>query len=151
MVSIDRLGLGTNDVRRARDTFIVVAEVFEEPHEELSDDYIVRLLNDPAFWVLTAHEDGEILGGLTAHTIPLTRLEERELFLFDIAVRPEHHRRGIGRQLIDALLELGSAEGIGTMFVAVDNEDIEALDFYRGTGGSPAPVTIFDYQRPSST
>jgi len=31
------------------------------------------------------------------------------------------------------------------MFVAADNQDLHALDFYRAMGGEPSPVTIFSF------
>ncbi|MBL8214149.1 MAG: GNAT family N-acetyltransferase [Bryobacterales bacterium] len=140
---VERLTL--SDLQRARELFLLIADVFETERRPLGDAYLVRLLARPEFWALTISVDGRMVGGLTAHTLPLTRIEEWEIFLYDIAVLPEYQRRGLGRQLVEALREQAAAEGITTIWVPADNEDTHALDFYQALGGEPAPVTIFTF------
>ena len=134
-----------NEIERARELFLMVAEVFETERMPLSDAYLARLLGRPEFWAFAAWSDGRMIGGLTAHTLPLTRVEEWEVFLYDIAVMPEYQRRGVGRRLVEALREQAAAEGITTVWVPADNEDTHALDFYQALGGEAAPVTIFTF------
>lgn len=55
------------------------------------------------------------------------------------------HCRGVGRQLMSTLRSQAAGQGIRVVFVAADNEDTHALDFYRALGGVPAPVTIFSF------
>lgn len=137
--------LGAAQLEQARALFVLIADVFEMDAGALSDDYVQRLMRRDDFWALAAVQDGRLVGGLTAYTLPLTRAEIRELFLYDIAVLPECHRQGIGRMLVAALRAHAAAEGITVMFVAADEEDTQALDFYRAIGGSPSPVTIFTF------
>jgi len=67
------------------------------------------------------------------------------VFLYDIAVSESHQRRGIGRELVDTLLDGAQAEGVNTVFVPADNDDAHALDFYRALNGVPLAVTMFDF------
>lgn len=89
--------------------------------------------------------EGHVVGGITAFLLPLTRLEQREMFVYDIAVRVEWQRKGIGRALVNTLRQAASAEGIAEGFVLADNEDTHALDFYRALGASATPVTSFSF------
>ena len=139
-----RLGTGERDL--ARRLFLMMADVFGEPGERLSDDYLDRLLGRQDFWAIAACHGDEIIGGLTAHSLAMTKAERTELFIFDVAVRPEHQRRGVGRRLVTALQEMGAKVGIGLVFVAADNDDAHALDFYRALGGAPTPVTMFTFE-----
>jgi len=66
-----------------------------------------------------------------------------EIFIYDIAVRSDYRRKGIGRCLVTALCEQASAVGIQEVFVSAHNDDVHALDFYRALGGMPSPVTMF--------
>ncbi len=134
------------DIEMARRLFLLMAEVFEEPTEPLGDSYIEQLLNRPEFWAMAAVVDDQLVGGVTAHAIPMTTSESSELFVYDIAVRADVQRQGIGRALMTALRAAATAEGIGDMFVPADNEDTHALDFYRGLGGVPTPVTFFTFE-----
>ena len=137
--------LTVDDVELARALFATMARVFGMDAEVLSDGYLARLLDRGDFWALAASVDGQLVGGLTAHTLPLTRAEVSEVFIYDIAVMPDWQRRGIGRQLMSTLRSQAAAAGITVVFVPADDEDTHALDFYRALGGVPAPVTIFTF------
>lgn len=137
--------LTSDDRELARDMIITMAKVFDEPYDFVSDAYLGKLLSRADFWAIAALVDGEIAGGLTAYTLPMTRTETSEVFIYDIAVREDHQRKGIGRLLIAALLEEARAEGIEVLFVPADNEDTHALEFYRALGGVPQAVTIFTF------
>lgn len=142
-IRIDRLTV--TELSRARELFLTMASVFEVHADPLSDRYLARLLGRDDFWALAASIDGRTVGGLTAHTIPLTVAEASEVFIYDLAVVSEHQRQGIGRQLVTTLRSLAAAAGISVVFVPADNEDAHALDFYRAVGGTAAPVTIFTF------
>jgi aminoglycoside 3-N-acetyltransferase I len=137
--------LTAGDRELAKVLFSVMAEVFDEGSEELSDGYIDRLLGREDFWAIAAFIGNDIVGGLTAHTLPMTRAEYSEIFIYDIAVRSEHQRKGIGRRLVEELRAQAAGTGITDLFVPADNEDAHALDFYRALGGEAAPVTIFTF------
>jgi len=137
--------LTTGDRQLARALFAVMAEVFEEECEELSDAYLDRLLAREEIWAIAAFDGDEIVGGVTGHTLPMTRTETAELFIYDIAVHRDHQRKGVGRHLLTELREQAAAAGIGEVFVPADNDDLHALDFYRGLGGAASPVTFFTF------
>ncbi len=125
--------------------FRTLTEVFEEEPADLDDAWIDRLLAREDFWAFAAYAEGRCIGGLTAHTLPMTRGAYSEIFIYDIAVQSEHQRKGVGRSLIERLREAAAATGITDVFVAADDEDTHALDFYRALGGVPAPVTMFTF------
>jgi len=87
----------------------------------------------------------EVVAGLTAHTVPMTRSESREIFIYDIAVRVDHQRRGIGRLLMLQLTRLANHAGIHDLFVPADDEDLHAVEFYRALGGVASGVTFFTF------
>jgi len=138
-----RLTSGDREV--ATRMFAMMAAVFAEKCEQLSDAYVDRLLNRNDFWAIAAFIDGEIVGGVTAHTLPMTRTESSEIFVYDIAVREDQQRKGIGRDLMMALCQMAADFGIQDVFVPADNDDVHALDFYRALGGVPSPVTFFAF------
>ena len=149
MVTVHRLG--ADDIALARATFAMMCDVFEEPPGALSDDYLRALLTPTTFWAFVALEDGEPVGGVTAHTLTMTRSESREVFIYDLAVRADRQRRGIGRQLVRTLQAAAAAEGIAVSFVPADDEDTHALAFYAALGGESAPVTIFTFEAETRT
>lgn len=143
---VERLRAGDVDRARAHALFAVMAAAFEEERPSLSDAYVDRLLARGDLWILAARVGDEVVGGLTAHVLPMTRSESTELFIYDLAVHPDHQRKGIGRALVAQLRDAGRAAGHGAVFVPADDEDTHALDFYRAVGGEGAPVTIFTFE-----
>jgi aminoglycoside 3-N-acetyltransferase I len=129
----------------ARALFSLMAEVFEEECEPLGDGYLDRLLSRQEFWALAALDGGQIVGGVTAHVLPMTSTETSELFIYDVAVRRDRQRSGVGRRLIADLRDQAAAAGIEVLFVPADNDDTHALDFYRALGGVASPVTLFTF------
>jgi aminoglycoside 3-N-acetyltransferase I len=147
MIAMRTKRLTAADRELAGTMFAMMGEVFEEPYEALGAAYVDRLLGRTDFWAIAALVGEEIVGGLTAHTLPMTRGEYSEIFIYDIAVRKDQQRKGVGRRLMTAVLESAAAIGIHDVFVPADNDDLHALDFYRALGGVAAPVTFFTFSR----
>ncbi len=145
--AIEVYRLGIDDIRLAQHTFRLMADVFEEPSGVLSEAYVTSLLSRDEFWAFAALRDGMPIGGVTAHALPMTRNESTELFIYDLAVHPEHQRRGVGRALIEALQTEAALRGMTVSFVPADSDDEHALEFYRALGGDAAAVTIFTWER----
>lgn len=144
MLSVERLG--PSHLQLAHELFTMMAAVFEEERTPLPDEYVERLLRRADLFILAAVEDGAMVGGITAHVLPMTRSATSELFIYDLAVRTDRQRRGIGRALVDELRARGLAEGIDTSFVPADEEDTHALDFYRALGAEESPVRFFVFE-----
>jgi aminoglycoside 3-N-acetyltransferase I len=139
--------LGAADVELAFDIFRVMTDVFDEGGGPLSAEYVGTLLRRPDFWALAAIEDETPIGGITAHVLPMTRHEARELFIYDLAVVATHQRRGVGRRLVETLCSSAAAAGIAVAFVPADVEDEHAIAFYHALGGDAAPVTLFTFEQ----
>ena len=89
--------------------------------------------------------DKKVVGGLTAHVLPLTYFPSSEVYVYDLAVETEFQRKGIGRQLINSLKEYRAGLHFKEVFVQADLEDGHALEFYRATGGMAESVVHFSY------
>src|SRR5688572_7741108 len=105
------------DVRRLRAgdevlfhrTIAMMAEVFEEPCDAFNHAFAARMLERVDFWALAAFEAGSIVGGVTAYALPMARTAATELFIYDVAVRTDRQRRGVGRALLNELHRLAAA------------------------------------------
>ena len=138
-----RLRLGDRDLARA--LFSLMADVFAEEREALSDAYLDQLLSRASFLAIAAFDRDQLIGGVTAHILPMTRTETPEVFIYDIAVRKDHQRAGVGRQLMADLRSIAEASRIRDLFVFADDDELHALDFYRALGGTATPVTCFTF------
>jgi aminoglycoside 3-N-acetyltransferase I len=137
--------LGPRDRELARVTFDLLADVFGEERDRLSDAYLDELLGRPSLLVFVATVGGRAVGGLTAHVLPMTAYESAELFVYDVAVVADYQRRGVGRRLLGGVRDEASRLGTSSVFVLADNEDAGALAFYRTLGGVASGVTLFGF------
>jgi Acetyltransferases len=138
--------LARGDEEAAGDMFAMMADVFDEDSEQLGKEYIDGLLGRDDFWAIAAFAGPHIVGGLTAHTLPMTRSRSSEVFIYDLAVHRDHRRQGVAGGLVRALREAASQAGIHETFVLADDEDLHALDFYRAQGAIGSPVTCFVFR-----
>ena len=137
--------LGRLDGEVAREMFALMAAVFDETSERLSHAYVQQLLTTSSFWAVAAFEGERVVGGITAHTIPMTRSHSSELFIYDLAVHAEYRRLGAGRLLVSSLCAQALEAGISEIFVPADDDDLDALAFYRSLGGEESAVTFFTW------
>ncbi len=137
--------LTATDIGRARELFVLMTSLLEAEAEPLSDGYLARLLRRDDFWALAASVEGRVVGGLTAHVLPMTRGELAEVFVYDLAVAAEYRRQGIGRDLVAAVRALAESAGIPVVFVPAGGDDARAAAFYRAAGGTPEAATIFTF------
>jgi aminoglycoside 3-N-acetyltransferase I len=130
--------------------FVVLAEAFDEPAEPLSDEYVDQLLASTSFWAIAAFEGDRVVGGITAHTIPMTRSPRAELLVYDLAVHPDFRRRSVGAGLVTTLRRLAADAGVAEVFVPADEDDDDAVAFYRAMAGHESPFLHFawDTARP---
>lgn len=147
MIKIRTSRLQSGEQEAARELFELMATVFGEEPGPLSDHYVDGLLRREDFWAIAAFVGREVAGGITAHMLPMTGREASEMFIYDVAVRERYQRKGVGRRLIAALSEAAAAAGVDDIFVAADNSDVHALDFYEALGGLASPVTVFTFHR----
>lgn len=119
---------------------------FEEDRTLSNAAHLSALLKDPHFVVMAAFSGEEILGGLTAYELPMYYDNNTEIFLYDMAVHPDHQRKGIGKQLLEFLKDYCAQNKINTFFVLAHEEDVHALEFYYATGGQREQVANFVYE-----
>ncbi|HEX5836827.1 MAG TPA: GNAT family N-acetyltransferase [Anaerolineales bacterium] len=139
--------LASQDLAEFRSLIDLFNRVFEEAHPAFaSDTHIQKLLHSQAFIALAAFVENEVVGGLTAYELPMYQKDSSEILLYDLAVKPEFQRRGIGKDLIRHMKDYCSRHGIQEFFVLAHEEDEHAVAFYRATGGKEENVVNFLYE-----
>ena len=121
--------------------------VFEEDHPAIgSQTSLLKLLSNDHFIAIAALIGNEVAGGLTAYKLPMYYSDSSEIFLYDLAVKPQYQRKGIGKGLLQCLKEYCIKNEIKEFFVMAHEEDEHAIEFYRSTGGRSEKVVNFLYE-----
>jgi aminoglycoside 3-N-acetyltransferase I len=111
------------------------------------DAYLRELMSGDSFHVLVAMENGELAGGLTAYEMPMYKKEVKEMFLYEIAVKPAYRQNGAGTALINRLKNICVEKSIDELYVGTTTPNQAAMKLYSGTGGElVADIAWFVYQ-----
>ncbi len=138
--------LTKHDLTDFQQLIVLFMEVFEHEANTIPGaPYLRRLLEREDFIALVVKVDDNVVGGLTAYELRKYYSEISEIFIYDIAVQPELQRMGLGKQLLSALKDYCDTAKINEIFVAADQDDQQAVDFYHTTGGKAEKVLHFNY------
>ena len=96
--------------------------------------YLRQLLASDTFIALAALKNGEVAGGLAAYELRKFEQARSEIYIYDLAVAPEHRREGIATALIQKLKQLAAARAAYVIFVQADVGDEPALALYSKLG-----------------
>jgi ribosomal protein S18 acetylase RimI-like enzyme len=116
--------------------------------ENVFDDRIVEasaqeFLKDPRHRLLVAL-DGELVVGFVSAVIYVHPDKPTpEVWINEIAVAPTHQRQGIGRALMQAILEEAKRSNCREVWVLTERTNLPAMAMYKSIGGEetlPDPV-----------
>lgn len=113
----------------------VFEEVFEMKDSTLPEsEHLQKLLSRNDFFAFAAIENQKVVGGLTAYVLEQYYSTRKLAYVFDLAVKTEFQRQGIGTKLMSAIVNYCRERGFEEVFVQADKIDDYALEFYRSTG-----------------
>src|SRR5690554_7902521 len=110
------------------DKFIALIQVFEDVFEMKSlivpnEKYLHELLNNNSFYVFAAILNDTVIGGLTAYKLQQYYSEKPLVYIYDLAVKTEFQRQGIGKKLMSDIINYCKKNGAEEVFVQADAED----------------------------
>ena len=131
-MEIRRLGPGDEDVVRAVATRPLPPEL--------------ELLHDERTVFLVAFEEEEPVGFVLAHELPRRHDPPKKLLVYEIDVREDRRRQGIGKALLAELARSARQRGIRHGWVLTDHDNEAALALYQSAGGKPRSVVELDFE-----
>ena len=131
------------------DKFIELRQIFVREYDAnaavLDEQQSKQLSDNRNFIAVGATVGFELVGGLAAHIVTNYYKGGNDLFIYDIAIKPEHQKKGIGNELIKFTKQFCIDHNIKEMYVAVDENDENGLAYYRKTEGQERASRFFVY------
>jgi len=129
------------------------ASVLTNVAEDVFDDAIVEssaraFLEDPRHRLVVALDKDLVVGFASAVIYVHPDKPAPELWVNEIGVAPTHHRQGIGKALMQAILQEAKQSGCSEAWVLTDRTNLPAMAMYRSSGGEetlPDP-TMFTFK-----
>ena len=126
------------------------ANVLERVADDVFDNDIdpglaAEFLGDPRHHLAVAIEDDVVVGMASAvHYVHPDKMPE--MFVNEVGVAPAYQRRGIGRQLLQALFERARELGCYEAWVSTDEENTAARRMYASVGGIERSMLLYGFR-----
>ncbi len=119
----------------------VAAGVFDHP---VDPELWRRFLSDPRHHIVVALE-GNLIVGMATGVDYIHPDKPAELFVNEVGVASGRRGQGIGRRLLEALLDHGRSLGCREAWVLADPDNAAAARLYRGANGHPSGATMYSF------
>ena len=113
----------------------VAPEVFDHPVDlKLAEEFLA----DERHHLAVAIDAGMVVGFASAvHYVHPDKAAE--LWINEVAVAPTHRGRGIAKEILRVMFDVGRELGCGQAWVLTDRDNEAAMGLYRSVGGTEAP------------
>lgn len=109
---------------------------------DVSPRWSAEFLADPRHHLAVALDEGVVVGMASGvHYVHPDKAPQ--LWINEVGVAPSHHRRGIGRQLIEALVDRARALGCTEAWVLTEEENVAARALYEAAGGVASNAIMY--------
>ncbi len=116
------------------------SDILNNVAEDVFDDPIVmssaqQFLDDTRHRLVVALQDNVVVGFVSAVAYLHPDKPAPELWINEIGVAPSHQRQGIGKLLLQHLLDEAKQSGCTEAWVLTDRENLPAMGMYKSAGG----------------
>jgi ribosomal protein S18 acetylase RimI-like enzyme len=112
--------------------------------ETIDGNFTRTFVDDARHHMMLAVEDGIVVG--MASAVDYVHPDKAaQLWINEIGVAPTHQRRGIGRQLLNALLARGRTLGCTEAWLGTEVDNVPARALYEGAGSRPEKFMLYSF------
>ena len=128
------------------------AAILDHVADDVFDDPIVlktaqEFLGDPRHHLAVAVDEGTVIGFASGVHYEHPDKPHPEFWVNEIGVAETHHRRGLGKALMNSLLDVARALDCREAWVLTERNNGPAMRLYQSIGGEEAPdeVVMFTF------
>jgi ribosomal protein S18 acetylase RimI-like enzyme len=125
------------------------APVLEHVADDVFDNAVdptltAEFLADARHHIIVAISDGLVVGMITA--VDYVHPDKKaQLWINEVGVAPSHQRQGIGRKLLQAMLEHGRQRGCDEAWLGTEHDNTPARGLYENAGSVAEPFVLYSF------
>jgi ribosomal protein S18 acetylase RimI-like enzyme len=119
----------TTDVELAREAMLELHE-----RKRFDREAMLKFLADPENYLFLALEGERVAGSLFGYSLVHPPMREPQFLLYEIDVRPQSRRRGIGKALVQAFISEARTAGAFEVWVITNQSNVAAMAMYASCG-----------------
>jgi ribosomal protein S18 acetylase RimI-like enzyme len=108
-------------------------------------EHLNTLLEDDRSYLFAALEESSVIGYALAYRFPSLYSSDYLAYLYDIEVSPTHRRKGVGRSLIEKVLEHLRLDNVKELWLGTGTDNREGQRLFSSTGAIKSEETFNDY------
>lgn len=123
-------------LRATRESLALALVAVAEVHgrSPCDDAAVAEFVADPNRWLLLAVQGGRVIGSLNGHALRHPHRREPQFLLYEIDVRPEARRRGVGTALVRAFVDGAREAGAFEVWIPTNESNAAAMALYERCG-----------------
>jgi len=120
----------------------VAEDVFDN---KIDPEMARRFLADSAHYIVVALEDDVVVGMASANDY-LHPDKPVQFWVNEMGVAPSHQRRGIGKRLLQRMLELARELGREEAWLGTEDDNVAARALYKSLDGEEESFVMYTYE-----
>lgn len=109
-------------------------------------DHLAALLAGTGNYLFLAREGETGVGYLSAYRFPRVDASGTLVYLYDLEVAPDYRGRGIGRSLVEGLLQACRADGVEMVWAGTAIDNAAARRTFEAVGGRRVSESYLEYE-----
>ncbi len=125
--------LDKNETVAFKELIEIFNDVFENEREIPNYAHLHQLLSDPKFIVFVIKLQHKVIGGATVYILHQYYSVRPLAYIYDVGIAKHFQGQGFGKALMAEVCTFCKVNGCEAAYVEAENDDVDAVDFYRKT------------------
>ena len=137
--------VGRSDLEIINDILVNHIDTSDKKEAMPTLEHLHTLLDDNRSYLFAAIDENSVIGYALAYRFPSLYSSDYLAYLYDIEVSENYRRKGIGRLLIEKMLEHLRLDNVKELWLGTGIDNQEGQGLFRATGAIKSEEAFNDY------
>ena len=142
---MDIIKVGASDLAIINDILVNHIDTSDKREVPPTVEHLQTLLGDNRSYLFAAIDENSVIGYALAYRFPSLYSSDYLAYLYDIEVSATHRRKGVGRLMIEKVLEQLRLDNVKELWLGTGIDNLEGQGLFSATGAVKSEETFNDY------